>query len=70
MPKDLMKYECLRCGWIYDPAEGDPDSGIKPGTPFKDIPNSWKCLVTESQISSIMRPSAFTNVSGKRITTA
>lgn len=42
MPKDLMKYECLRCGWIYDPAEGDPDSGIKPGTPFKDIPNSWK----------------------------
>lgn len=45
MPKDLMKYECLRCGWIYDPVEGDPDSGIKPGTPFKDIPNSWKCPV-------------------------
>ena len=45
MPKDLMKYECLRCGWIYDPAEGDPDGGIKPGTPFKDIPNSWKCPV-------------------------
>lgn len=45
MPKDLMKDECLRCGWIYDPAEGDPDSGIKPGTPFKDIPNSWKCPV-------------------------
>lgn len=45
MPQDLMKYECLRCGWIYDPAEGDPDSGIKPGTPFKDIPNSWKCPV-------------------------
>ena len=45
MPKDLMKYECLRCGWIYNPAEGDPDGGIKPGTPFKDIPNSWKCPV-------------------------
>ena len=45
MPKDLMKNECLRCGWIYDPAEGDPDGGIKPGTPFKDIPNSWKCPV-------------------------
>ncbi|HAW07362.1 MAG: rubredoxin [Candidatus Cryptobacteroides sp.] len=41
----MMKYECLRCGWIYDPAEGDPDGGIKPGTPFKDIPNSWKCPV-------------------------
>lgn len=45
MPKDLMKDECLRCGWIYDLGEGDPDSGIKPGTPFKDIPNSWKCPV-------------------------
>ena len=26
------KYECLRCGWIYDPAEGDPEGGIAPGT--------------------------------------
>ena len=39
------KYECLRCGWIYDPAEGDSDGGIKPGTPFKDIPKDWKCPV-------------------------
>lgn len=38
MASDSKKYECLRCGWIYDPAEGDPDGGIKPGTPFKDIP--------------------------------
>ena len=45
MDKRQMKYECLRCGWIYDPAEGDPDGGIRPGTPFKDIPNSWKCPV-------------------------
>ena len=51
MVKDQMKYECLRCGWIYDPAEGDPDSGIKPGTPFKDIPNSWKCPVCGAQKS-------------------
>lgn len=39
------KYECLRCRWIYDPAEGDPEGGIAPGTPFKDIPNNWKCPV-------------------------
>lgn len=37
------KYECLRCGWVYDPAEGYPEGGIAPGTPFKDIPNDWKC---------------------------
>lgn len=35
MGSKTAKYECLRCGWIYDPAEGDPDSGIKPGTPFE-----------------------------------
>ena len=41
----MDKYECTICGYIYDPAEGDPDSGIKPGTPFEKIPNSWVCPV-------------------------
>ena len=36
-------YICITCGWIYDPAEGDPESGIAPGTPFKDIPEDWVC---------------------------
>jgi rubredoxin len=39
------KYRCLVCGWIYDPAIGDPDGGIKPGTAFADIPDSWVCPV-------------------------
>ena len=34
---------CANCGFIYDPEEGDPDSGIAPGTPFEDIPDDWKC---------------------------
>ncbi|MFP4295670.1 MAG: FAD-dependent oxidoreductase, partial [Halothiobacillaceae bacterium] len=34
---------CRTCGWIYDPAEGDPDSGIAPGTRFEDIPEDWMC---------------------------
>ena len=29
-----MKYMCEPCGYIYDPAEGDPDSGIAAGTAF------------------------------------
>ncbi|MBI5778744.1 MAG: rubredoxin [Planctomycetes bacterium] len=37
------KYKCTVCGYIYDPAKGDPDSGIKPGTQFKDIPDDWVC---------------------------
>jgi rubredoxin len=30
----MDKYVCLVCGWIYDPAKGDPDGGIEPGVPF------------------------------------
>lgn len=44
--KDNMdKYICTVCGYIYDPAEGDPDGGIAPGTAFEDIPNDWVCPV-------------------------
>ena len=39
----LQRYVCIPCGWIYDPVEGDPDSGIAPGTPFKDSPDDWTC---------------------------
>ncbi|GHU82542.1 rubredoxin [Spirochaetia bacterium] len=39
----MQKYVCNVCGYIYDPAKGDPDSGIKPGTPFEDISEDWVC---------------------------
>lgn len=39
----MDKYKCLICGYIYDPAKGDPDNGIKPGTNFQAIPDSWVC---------------------------
>lgn len=38
-----MKYVCNVCGYVYDPAAGDPDHGIAPGTPFADIPADWVC---------------------------
>lgn len=41
----MIKYQCTICGYIYDPAEGDPDGGIDPGTPFEDIPDDWICPV-------------------------
>ena len=40
-----MKFVCNICGYVYDPAVGDPDSGIAPGTPFEDIPADWVCPV-------------------------
>ena len=41
----MQKYVCKLCGWVYDPADGDPDSGIAPGTKFEDIPADWVCPV-------------------------
>jgi rubredoxin len=41
----MDKYVCSVCGHVYDPAEGDPDSGISPGKPFADLPNDWICPV-------------------------
>ncbi|MBE7029869.1 MAG: rubredoxin [Ruminococcaceae bacterium] len=39
----MGQYECTACGYIYDPAEGDPDNGIAPGTPFEELPEDWTC---------------------------
>lgn len=39
----MQKYICPTCGYVYDPAIGDPDSGIEPGTPFEDLPDGWAC---------------------------
>ena len=41
----MKKYRCVVCEWIYDPAVGDPDGGIAPGTPFEEIPDDWACPV-------------------------
>ena len=39
----MAKWECMVCGYVYDPAVGDPDGGIAPGTAFEDLPDDWEC---------------------------
>jgi rubredoxin len=39
----MNKWECTACGYVYDPAKGDPDHGIAPGTKFEDLPADWVC---------------------------
>ena len=39
----MKKWICTVCGYVYDPAVGDPGSGIKPGTAFEDLPEDWVC---------------------------
>jgi rubredoxin len=41
----MDRYVCDLCGYVYDPAKGDPDNGIDPGTSFEDLPDDWECPV-------------------------
>ena len=41
----LAKYECVLCGYIYDPELGDPESEVDPGTSFEELPDDWLCPV-------------------------
>jgi rubredoxin-NAD+ reductase len=38
-----MKYVCDVCGWVYDEAEGYPEGGIAPGTPWEQVPEDFEC---------------------------
>lgn len=42
-PMENEAYECTVCGYIYNPAVGDPENGIAPGTKFEDLPKDWAC---------------------------
>jgi rubredoxin len=42
---EMKKYVCSVCGYVYNPADGDPDSGIQPRTAFEDLPEDWVCPV-------------------------
>ena len=39
----MLKYTCEYCDYIYDPALGDPENDIAPGTPFEKLPDDWVC---------------------------
>jgi len=39
------KYISNVCGYEYDPAQGDPDGNVDPGTAFENIPDDWVCPI-------------------------
>jgi rubredoxin len=41
----MSRYVCQVCGYVYDPAKGDPDSGVAPGTKFEALPDDWTCPI-------------------------
>ena len=52
----MDKYECSICGYVYDPAVGDPDNGIEPGTKFEGIPEDWVCPTCGAPKSEFNKP--------------
>jgi rubredoxin len=36
-------YECIVCGYRYDPAIGDPTAGVPSGVAFDALPDDWVC---------------------------
>ncbi|MCK9229593.1 MAG: rubredoxin [Syntrophales bacterium] len=45
MSTPAARYVCSICGYVYDPAAGDPDGGIPAGTAFEELPHDWVCPV-------------------------
>ncbi len=39
----MKQWRCNVCGYIYDPAKGDPNNGVPPGTPFEKLSDDWIC---------------------------
>ena len=40
---DMQKWQCTLCPYVYDPALGDPEGDIPPGTSFDQLPDEWVC---------------------------
>ncbi len=41
----MTQWRCTVCEYIYDPALGDPDNGVAPGTPWEEVPDDWLCPI-------------------------
>lgn len=63
--KDLDRYECQTCGYMYEPVKGDDRRQIAGGTAFEQLPQDWRCPVCNapqsrfSNIGAVGAPSGF-----------
>ncbi len=46
---------CTCCGYVYDPAVGDPENGIPPGVEFVNLPPGWVCPLCKALQSDFDR---------------
>ncbi|HAI06755.1 MAG TPA: anaerobic nitric oxide reductase flavorubredoxin, partial [Pantoea sp.] len=38
-----QKMICTVCQWVYDPADGEPNQGVEPGTAWQEVPDDFLC---------------------------
>jgi rubredoxin len=48
------RLECKICWWVYDPAAGDPQWQVPPGTAFADLPDHWRCPQCDGDADQFM----------------
>jgi rubredoxin len=41
----MQDYQCGICGYLYEPANGDPEGNIPPNTAFENLPGDWVCPI-------------------------
>ncbi|MES9845275.1 MAG: rubredoxin, partial [Candidatus Sedimenticola sp. 6PFRAG5] len=69
----FRRWICEACGYIYDEAKGDPDSGLAPGTLYEDIPDDWQCPLcglTKSDLILLPDPKPMAAVERTKSTSA
>jgi rubredoxin len=51
---DDTSMECRICWYLFDPAVGDPDQQVPPGTPFLELPDYWRCPQCDAEPGSFL----------------
>jgi rubredoxin len=51
---DDARLECRICWYVYDPAVGDPVYQVEPGTPFRALPDFWRCPECDAEPSGFI----------------
>jgi rubredoxin len=41
----MQDYQCGICGYLYEPANGDPEGNIPANTAFENLPAEWVCPI-------------------------
>lgn len=62
---DDTQFRCRACGWVYDPAEGEPKQGVSAGTPWSQVPSAFfcpECYLGKSEFEPLLATGSATAV--------